>query len=110
MLAFARTPPWWCLAQIAGWLLVPVMNACMDVILRSTIPAGLQGRVYACRNTLQFFTLPVGTLAGGALVDKVCVPLAGAAGPALAMGLVGLAGVVICLAFRRLLGRYTYKE
>ena len=110
MLAFARTPLWWCLAQIAGWLPVPVMNASMDVILRTAIPPAMQGRVYACRNTLQFFTLPVGTLAGGALVDRVCAPLAGEAGPALAMGLVGLAGVVICLAFRRPLGRYTDEE
>lgn len=110
MLAFARTPLWWCLAQLVGWLPVPVMNANMDVILRTAIPPEMQGRVYACRNTLQFFTLPVGTLAGGALVDRVCVPLAGAAGPALAMGLVGLAGVVICLAFRRPLGRYADKQ
>ena len=120
ILAFAGSPFWWYAAQIAGWLPVPVMNAGMDVILRSTIPAGLQGRVYACRNTLQFFTLPVGTLAGGALVDRVCAPLLAAGhgplprlfatGPALAMGLLGLAGVGVCLAFRPALGRYTYKE
>ena len=48
------------MGQLIGWLLVPVMNANLDVILRSTIPVEMQGRVYACRNTLQFFTIPIG--------------------------------------------------
>ena len=122
ILAFAGTPFWWCLAQVIGWVVVPVMNANLDVILRSTIPAGMQGRVYACRNALQYFTIPIGTLAGGALVDGVCVPLMAAADPtgplprlfdtgaALAMGLLGLAGVGICLAFGRALKKYAYTE
>lgn len=46
----------------------------MDVILRSTIPVELQGRVYACRNTLQFFTIPIGLFLGGFMVDNVCEP------------------------------------
>lgn len=32
------------------------------------------GRVYSARNTLQFFTIPVGYLLGGWLVDQVFVP------------------------------------
>ena len=122
ILAFAGTPFWWCLAQVIGWVVVPVMNANLDVLLRSTLPAGMQGRVYACRNALQYFTIPIGTLAGGALVDGVCVPLMAAADPtgplprlfdtgaALAMGLLGLAGVGICLAFGRALKKYAYTE
>ena len=34
----------------------------------------MQGRVYACRNSLQFCTIPLGLLAGGALIDGVCEP------------------------------------
>ena len=52
LLAFGRTPALWCLGQIIGWLPVPFMNANLDVILRSTIPVEMQGRVYSCRNTL----------------------------------------------------------
>ena len=124
ILAFAGTPVWWCLAQIAGWSVVPVMNANLDVILRGTIPPAIQGRVYACRNTLQFFTIPLGLFAGGFLTDRVCGPLTadpdgalarlfgagGAPGPALTMFLLGALGVAVCLAFRRPMGKYTYKE
>lgn len=54
LLAFTRTPALWCLGQVIGWLPVPVMSANLDVILRTSIPVEMQGRVYACRNTLQF--------------------------------------------------------
>ena len=60
--AFALTL--WCIGQVIGWILVPVMSANLDVIFRSTIPVELQGRVYACRNTLQFFTIPIGLFLG----------------------------------------------
>lgn len=46
----------------------------LDVILRTSIPVKLQGRVYACRNTLQYFTIPVGLFLGGFMVDQVCEP------------------------------------
>lgn len=53
--------PWlWCLGQLIGWLLVPLMNANLDVVLRKTIPVEMQGRVYACRNSLQFWHHPPG--------------------------------------------------
>ncbi len=126
LLAFARTPLWWCLAQLIGWSVVPVMNANLDVILRSTIPAEMQGRVYACRNTVQFFTIPIGTFAGGFLVDRVCGPwmtqaapdgplaaLFGAgkgAGAALVMFMLGVAGVAMCLLFGWVLRRYKFVE
>ena len=43
--------------------------------MRLNIPEGMQGRVYAVRNALQFFTIPVGYVLGGALVDAVFRPL-----------------------------------
>ena len=103
LLALVRTPFLWWLAQIVGWLPIPVMNASLGVILRGAVPVALQGRVYACRNALQFFTIPLGTLAGGALADSVRPP-------SMVMLLLGLAGAGICLAFRRALWRYTYRE
>ncbi len=122
ILAFSRTPVWWCAAQVAGWSVVPVMNANLDVILRSTIPPQIQGRIYACRNTLQFFTIPVGTLAGGFLVDQVCGPLMEqvdsggllsnlfgtdkGSGAALVMLILGVLGVAVCLVFGRILRKY----
>lgn len=116
LLAFGRTPVIWCIGAILGWLSIPLMNANMDVIFRTKIPPEMQGRVYSARNTLQFFTIPLGYFFGGLLVDKVFEPfmadntsgflasLFGAkkgAGAALLFFMIGLAGVATCLIFRR---------
>lgn len=71
ILAFSREPVVWCIGQIVGWFLVPVMSTNLEVLLRTSIPVELQGRVYACRNTLQFFTIPIGLFLGGVMVDRV---------------------------------------
>lgn len=93
------------------------MNANLDVLLRLHIPVEMQGRVYSVRNALQFFTIPLGYLAGGALVDGVCEPLMAAqpagsplhilfgegkgAGAALLFFFLAALGVGTCLLFRR---------
>lgn len=126
LLAFTQIPTLWCAGQIIGWILVPVMSANLDVIVRTTIPLEMQGRVYSCRNTLQFFTIPIGLFLGGFMVDQVCEPVMAAApaegklvrlfgtgkgsGAALMMFILGVLGVVICLGFGRVLRRYRYTE
>ncbi|MBQ3371602.1 MAG: MFS transporter [Oscillospiraceae bacterium] len=126
LLAFSRNPILWCIGQIIGWMLVPVMSANQNVIMRNTIPVELQGRVYACRNTLQFFTIPIGLALGGFLVDNVCEPLMHAnhanglltilfgsgkgSGAALMMFVLGVAGVVLCLTSGQKLKQYRYTE
>lgn len=116
-LAFGNSIPIWCLGAILGWIVIPVMNTNMDVIFRSYIPVSMQGRVYAARNTLQFFTIPVGYLLGGILVDLVCEPLmklqdseslfvqlfgqGKGSGAALLFCMLGVVGTLICLIFRR---------
>ena len=64
----------WCVGAVLGWLSIPLMNANLDVLFRTHIPVKMQGRVYAARNSLQFFTIPLGYLLGGALVDTVFEP------------------------------------
>lgn len=116
-LAFGRTAPVWCLGAALGWICIPIMNANLDVILRSHIPVEMQGRVYSARNTLQFFTIPIGYLMGGFLVDRVFEPFMAerspggframlfgvgkGSGTAMLFFLIGLGGVVTCLIFRR---------
>lgn len=75
MLALGRTPLVWCIAAVLGWIAIPLMSTNLDALLRSTIPVDMQGRVYSARNTLQFFTIPLGYLLGGWLVDSVLEPL-----------------------------------
>lgn len=122
LLAFAKTPLLWCIGSILGWLPIPYMNANMDVIFRNEIPPEIQGRIFSCRNTLQFFTIPLGLLLGGFLTDSVFEPFAyshrdssllttlfGAekgAGAAMLFFAVGSIGGVICLIFSLRLKKY----
>lgn len=126
ILAFTGSPPAWCVGAVLGWLFIPLMNANMDVIFRSTIPLEMQGRVYACRNTLQFFTIPIGFLLGGALVDQVFEPLMAAqpgngalaalfgsgkgSGTAMLFAVIGVCGVLVCLVFGWALKKYRWSE
>ena len=126
IMAFAREPLLWCTGQVIGWILVPVMSTNEEVILRSSIPVELQGRVYACRNTLQFFTIPIGMFFGGFMVDNVCEPFmvryghlsylnmlfgfGKGSGAALMMFILGVSGSLICIIMGRKLKRYQYRE
>jgi len=116
LLAFGRSVPVWCVGVVMGWLFIPMMGANMEVLFRSKIPVAMQGRVYAARNTLQFFTIPVGYLLGGVLVDRVFEPLMAAlpagslphllfgmgkgSGAALLFFVIAIFGALSCLPFR----------
>ena len=118
MLAFGRSPVVWCAAAVMGWLFIPYMGANLDVILRSEIPSDMQGRVYSCRNTLQFFTIPIGKLLAGILEDNAAEPFMAkqqgsllnllfgsgkGSGAALMYLILGAAGVTVCLIYSALL-------
>ncbi len=116
ILAFGRSTPVWCFGSILGWIFIPVMSANMDVLFRTKIPIEMQGRVYSARNTLQFFTIPLGYLCGGILVDRVFEPfMAGqtagslwtplfgtgkGSGAAMLFFVIGFLGALSCLPFR----------
>jgi len=116
ILAFGRSTPVWCFGAVLGWIFIPVMNANMDVLFRTMIPIEMQGRVYSARNTLQFFTIPLGYLCGGILVDRVFEPfMAGqpagslwtplfgtgkGSGAAMLFFVIGFLGALSCLPFR----------
>ncbi len=117
LLAFGNNTIVWCIGSILGWLTIPIMNANYDVIFRNNVPKEMQGRVYSVRNTLQFFTIPLGYFLGGFLVDKIFEPFMGmtenkllhtvfgsekGSGAALLFFVIGITGVLICLIFRRI--------
>ena len=125
MLAFGKTPFVWCAAAVLGWITIPFMGANLDVIFRNEIPADMQGRVYSCRNTLQFFTIPIGYFLGGLLTDKVFEPFAKnnssslltslfgegkGSGAAMMFFIMGVVGVLVCLAFSAILRKYKWSE
>lgn len=116
-LAFGRSMPVWCLGALFGWIAIPLMNANLDVVFRKRIPIEMQGRVYSARNTLQFFTIPIGYMAGGFLVDHVFEPFMAAqaeesvfaalfgngkgSGAAFLFALLWIVGLTTCLIFRK---------
>lgn len=117
LLAFGDSPYVWCAGSVMGWIFIPLMGANMDVILRTKIPAEMLGRVYSARNTLQFFTIPLGYFLGGLLVDRLFEPLmentssrlltalfgtGKGSGAAFLYFVIGIAGVAVCLIFRRI--------
>lgn len=126
LLAFGNAPVIWCIGAVLGWLNIPFMNANMDVIFRTETPSDMQGRVYACRNTLQFFTIPVGFLLGGSLVDNVFEPLMSCqsddsllsilfgmekgSGAAMMFFVIGIIGVLICMIFSIILRKYKWSD
>lgn len=116
-LAFGDSLPVWCIGAALGWMTIPLMNANLDVVLRTRIPVEMQGRVYSARNTFQFFTIPIGYMLGGFLVDDVFEPLMAAqpsegmlamlfgsekgSGAAMLFAVIAVLGMLSCLLFRR---------
>ena len=116
-LAFGKSLPILCVGAFLGWIGIPVMNTNLDALMRSSIPSGIQGRVYSARNVLQFFTIPLGYLAGGFLVDAVFEPFMAdksdtvlnqmfgtgkGSGAAFLFAVIGVMGVLVCIVFSRL--------
>lgn len=116
LLAFGRGAPVWCLGAFLGWIAIPLMDTNLNAIFRLTIPEEIQGRVFAARNSFQFFTIPVGYFLGGFLVDQVFEPLMAmqkisdafarcfgtgkGSGAAFFFAVIGVMGVAVCFLFR----------
>jgi len=121
-LAFGGSTWVWCFGAVLGWIALPWMSANLEAVNRLNIPMEIQGRVYAARNSFQFFTIPVGYFLGGVLVDRVFEPIMAVQTKGLLVGLFGsgkgsgaaflfavlwLAGIAVCLIFRA--DRYIWK-
>ena len=117
LLAFGRTPLIWCIGGFLGWIAIPLMSTNLDAIMRLHVPERMQGRVYSVRNSLQFFTIPVGYFLGGFLVDQVFEPImteqradsvlvkmfgsGKGSGAAFLFFVIAFAGIGVCLYFQR---------
>lgn len=125
ILAFGNSTFLWSVGAVLGWIAIPFMNANMDVIFRKTIPSEMQGRVFSCRNTLQFFTIPLGFFLGGILVDEVFEPFmtktksenlhllfgtGKGSGAAFLFFCIGIAGAAVCAVFCFILRKYLRKD
>ncbi|MDE7444946.1 MAG: MFS transporter [Lachnospiraceae bacterium] len=117
LLAVGRKPLIWCIGGVLGWIAIPLMSTNLDAIMRLRVPEQMQGRVYSVRNSLQFFTIPIGYFLGGFLVDQIFEPVMAVqreesllikmfgagkgSGAALLFFVLAFAGIGVCLYFRR---------
>lgn len=116
LLALGRNVWVWSIGGFLGWIAIPLMNTNLDAIMRTKTPEAMQGRVYSVRNSLQFFTIPIGYLLGGAAVDYVFEPFMAAresgvlttifgtgkgSGAALFFLFLAALGVTVCFVFRK---------
>ena len=115
-LAFGSRLWIWCFGAVLGWISLPWMSANLAAVNRLNIPIEIQGRVFAARNSFQFFTIPVGYFLGGLLVDEVFEPImtmqlaspwltglfgsGKGSGAAFLFAVLWLMGIGVCLLFR----------
>ena len=115
-LAFGNSLWAWCFGAILGWIALPWMSANLEAVNRLNIPMEIQGRVFAARNSFQFFTIPVGYFLGGILIDEVLEPVMAmqaadnllvrlfgsgkGSGAAFLFAILWVMGIVVCLLFR----------
>lgn len=74
LLGIGRNYYVWSFAVFAGNVLVPLLIANVNYIMRSKVPYELQGKVFSARNTLQYSAIPIGNLLGGIFADKIFIP------------------------------------
>ena len=74
MLGVGRNYYIWTTAVFLGNLLIPLLLANVEYIMRTKIPVDMQGRVFSARNTLQYSSIPIGNITGGFLADRVFEP------------------------------------
>ena len=115
-LAFGNSLWIWCLGAFLGWIAIPLMSANLEAVNRLNIPMEIQGRVFAARNSFQFFTIPLGYFLGGILVDELLEPVMAmqtadsllvrlfgsgkGSGAAFLFAILWVMGIVVCLLFR----------
>lgn len=115
-LAFGNQLWIWCIGAALGWIALPWMSANLDTVNRLNIPIEMQGRVFAARNSFQFFTIPLGYFLGGFFVDRVFEPIMArqsdgnflvrlfgfgkGSGAAFLFAVLWLLGIAVCLIFK----------
>lgn len=72
--AFGRVPAVWITAALIGNIFLPFLTANLTATMRLNIPPGLQGRVFAARDTIQYSAIPLGYFLGGFLSDYLFEP------------------------------------
>ncbi len=74
LMGLGRNTIVWCIAALGESVPISFIGAGQSVIMYSSIPKEIQGRVFAVKNAIQYCTIPIGILLGGFLADYVFEP------------------------------------
>ena len=118
LLGIGRNYYVWTAAVFLGNLLIPLLTANVEYIMRTKIPVPMQGRVFSARNTLQYTSIPLGNLTAGYLADQVFEPFMKQASPVqrLLVYIVGsgngngIAVLYLCIAFAGITGCIVFRR
>ena len=115
----SRQPAVWCAAAFGSYAMAAIMNAHMTAFMREQVPLELQGRVFSAESTLKNGAIPLGLYLGGLLADHVLEPLMMSdsplrrwlmplfgggmgAGIAVQFFVMGVLGILLCLAWLKM--------
>lgn len=73
--AISRNTLEWGIMLFLQYVFAAMMNVHWNTIMRISVPAELQGRVFSVRDTVQNCTIPLGLYLGGVLADHVFQPM-----------------------------------
>ena len=91
LLGLAQSPIIWAFAIFCETLVSPIMMGSQQAIWQAKVAPDIQGRVFAARRMLGYFSAPVALLIAGPLADRVFAPSM-APGAPLGQALGGLLG------------------
>lgn len=74
LLGLAQSPVVWAFALFCESLVSPVMMGSQQAIWQAKVAPDIQGRVFATRRLLGYFSAPIALLIGGPLADRVFAP------------------------------------
>ena len=74
LIGLGRGLPVWMAGAFLGWMLIPWVNGSNQAIWQAKVAPDVQGRVFAARRLIAWFTQPIAPLIAGPLADFVLEP------------------------------------
>lgn len=74
MVGLTRSVPWLAAAAMIYFFCEPLMMGCNQLVWQRTVPAGIQGRVFATR-AMASSAMPLASLVAGPLADRGGIPI-----------------------------------
>lgn len=74
LIGLGRGLPLWLVGAFLGWVLIPWINGSNQAIWQAKVAPDVQGRVFAARRLIAWFTQPIAPVISGLLADRLLEP------------------------------------